>query len=179
MSLQIDFMRNTLLLLFILFSKSIFACTCVQIWNDEELFKRTELIFIGTVVKIDTIKTVPGFFVKQYLLTEDSTDFYTYGQFVTFKVKRVVKGHLSIDTIIIKTGVGGGDCGYLFRKSKNYIVHTNKKESYYIDEASPRKKLLKNTFFETDDCERTNTEIKKELKFLRKFLVKYSKINSA
>ncbi len=165
--------NNLFVFLFIFFSKSIFACACFPIWTDEEVFNKTELIFIGRVIKIDTLKTLPEFYVKEHNYTEDSTNTYTYDLFVTFTVKRVIKGHLSIDTIIIMTGIGGGDCGYPFQKNKVYIVHTNEKVTYYIDETSSRNRLLKKSIFATNFCERTTTEIKKELKFLRKFLIKY------
>lgn len=133
------------------------------------MYNKTELIFIGKVFKIDTIKTVPDYFVRQFKYTEDSTNTYTNHQLISFAVKKLIKGSFSIDTLVIMTGMGGGDCGYFFENKKTYIVHSNEIASYYIDETSSKKKLLKKHFLETNVCTRTTSEIKKELKFLRKF----------
>ena len=141
--------------------------------TNEEVFNKTELIFIGTVIKIDTLKTVPDFLLKKSSDTRDSTNIYFFNQFVVFNVKKVLKGHFSIDTIVITTGMGGGDCGYSFQKGNAYVVHTNQRLSHYIDETLSRKKLVTKPFFETNDCERTTSEIRKEIKFLRKFLTRH------
>lgn len=94
-------MKQTILIAIILFSgfKSGFACKCNQ-QNLKNEIDSANLIFQG--IPIDKTQI-------------DSKMIYT------FSVDKVWKGNKS-DTIEIKTGLGGQDCGMIFEIGKSYVV---------------------------------------------------------
>jgi hypothetical protein len=107
---KLNHMKRTLLFLiiiFIAFTKG-YSCRCNQL-NIEDEIGAADLIFQG--IPIDK---------KQI----DSKMIYK------FSIEKVWKGNES-DTISIKTGLGGPDCGMVFELGESYIVYANHFETSY------------------------------------------------
>lgn len=89
-------------------SISNFACSC-NVWMSSSLTRmenaqqQAKVIFSGKVIKI--LKGDKSSLVR-----------------VKFKVDRVWKNEL-VQTIIIYTGRGGGDCGFDFQTGESYLVY--------------------------------------------------------
>lgn len=113
-------MKRTLLILIILltgFTKG-YSCKCYQM-NLRNEIDSADLIFQGIPI---TKKQI------------DSKMIYT------FSVEKVWKGEKS-DTIEIKTGLGGPDCGMIFELGKTYVVYAKHFETTYCR----RNKLIDST----------------------------------
>ncbi|MFA5330267.1 MAG: hypothetical protein WC384_20910 [Prolixibacteraceae bacterium] len=114
-------MKRTLIIFTILltgFTKG-YSCKCNQMGIESEI-DSADLIFQG--IPIDK---------KQI----DSKMIYK------FSVEKVWKGNES-DTISIKTGLGGPDCGMVFELGKSYVVYANHFETTYCR----RNELIDSTF---------------------------------
>jgi hypothetical protein len=72
-----------------------------------------EAVFTGTVVAVrDTMidtRAEYGPFPRRY---------------VTLRVDRAWKG-VESQTVVIQTGLGGGDCGFPFERGESYLVYTH------------------------------------------------------
>jgi hypothetical protein len=150
-----------------------YVCTCGPI-TIEEGIKKADIIFIGKVLKVDTVNMVFGRWIKDGSASIDS-GWYTKGHLITLKKEKLFKGENQTDTIYIMTGQGNGDCGYYFKLQTEYLVYADKQEYFLIDsidEANSRFTSHKAEYFTTDDCDRTTAEIKKEEKLLKAALKK-------
>ena len=85
-----------------------FGCSCDLPWPNRTLKQRvtkarndSRAVFSGVVAKIDQAP---------------------YSISVTFKVERSWKGALP-NQVVVLTGRGGGDCGYLFEMGQRYLVY--------------------------------------------------------
>lgn len=97
--------RTFLLLLATIGTLTTYACKCYTLTFSEEI-AQADHIFIGTVLK----KTAAD---KAYYL---------------FSVSQMLKGDKS-DTLTVKTGFGGPDCGVVFEVGKTYLVYTHEKQT--------------------------------------------------
>jgi hypothetical protein len=91
-------------------SRSSFGCTCsggVLICNT---YWATDTVFLGRVTKIQGIPGIPGGPSAQWPAT-----------LVDFEVTEHFRG-ASAASITVRTGRGGGDCGYPFEPGKTYLV---------------------------------------------------------
>ncbi len=110
--------RNIIILSIILLCiETITACECTKLPFDEEV-RQSDQIFIGKVLKKDSIDRI----------------------YYTFLVTDFLKG-AKLDTIKIKTGFGGGDCGMNFIIGKTYLVFSSNKET----DRCRRNSLLENS----------------------------------
>jgi hypothetical protein len=159
--------------LIILFTLTIFhtnsySCTCLPI-SVKESIKKSDVIFIGSVLKVDTIKVILQNFISAKISTSDS-GFYAIGHLVSLKLKKAFKGKSISDTIYIITGQGGGDCGFDFKLNKDYIIYS-KREDYYLvdseDKMNSKYKTHKQKYLTTNDCDRTTDNIRKEENLLK------------
>lgn len=127
-------MKRTIIILIVLLGTSTkgYPCRCYRMDIENEILS-ADLIFQG--IPIDK---------KQ----SDSKMIYK------FSVEKVWKGNES-DTISIKTGLGGPDCGMVFEMGKSYIVYANNYETTYCR----RNELIDSTY---DD-------VKLDFKFLSDF----------
>lgn len=89
------------------------ACSCAELPSVEEEFERSKAVFSGKVVDINN---------KRSLIGSTTTS-------VLFEVTNTWKG-VKQSQIIIKTGQGGGDCGYTFTKGKVYLVYAYESSMY-------------------------------------------------
>ena len=81
------------------------------------------------------------------------------------------KGEFQSDTLLIRTGLTSGSCGYSFQMGKKYVVYG------YESKNEQRASIPKIDFFWTDNCTRTNLHSKKERRTLAK-ITKRSKKKS-
>lgn len=108
------------LILFLLTSTSIltlkpratFACSCVKEQTVQVEFSQSKAVFSGKVIEIKTTKFSNPNYKK-----------------VLFEVSKTWKG-ISGSQVIIKTGLGDGDCGINFIKGQNYLVYARASKMY-------------------------------------------------
>ena len=105
-------MRKILFGLMVLFafcvsSFSAFACSCIMPGTVAEEVDRADAVFAGTVIALDNSD------YKAYVFPDIE---------VTFTVQEYWKGDV-LDTVVIHTGQGGGDCGFAFEEGKSYLVY--------------------------------------------------------
>jgi len=99
-------MKKTLLTFAIILSASIsYACLCHSRMLAKQIVS-ADCIFIGTVLKKNTLESA----------------------YYLFSVSETLKG-AKVDTITIKTGFGGGDCGIHFEIGSSYLVCATNKET--------------------------------------------------
>lgn len=136
----------TILVLFILTSTDVFACSCVEPTYGESL---------SVQVKRAKMESDAVFTGKILAITENTEESYTT---VKLKVIDSWKGNLSKE-ITILTGLHDGNCRYSFAVGKTYLIY-----GYHGSMYSSGKSL------ETNICTRTTliSEAKAEMKILGK-----------
>ena len=82
------------------------ACSCALIGDLSDAIASTEVIFAGTVVGVNTL--------SQRLFNSDPR--------FTFAVSAAWKGTESA-RVVVRTGRGGGDCGFGFVTGMDYLVY--------------------------------------------------------
>lgn len=109
-------MRFLLAVLFLIFSQTD-GLTCSCIWTSiEKDYQRSEAVFSAEVLKLNR------------LLDEKQED---YGIMVELRIIQRFKGMVSqTDTFKIKTGYGGGDCGFRFEEGKQYLIFASMNPMY-------------------------------------------------
>ncbi len=134
-------MRNSIFIFLILFLTTLdsFACSCSGTETVKQAFKRSEIVFVGTVVSNQPYE------LKQEPLGEGFIDIYYHNE-VTFEITDWFKGN-STTSQIIYTGVGGGDCGFHFEVGEQYIVYATN-NGVYLELGSSK--------MQTNICDRTN-----------------------
>jgi len=101
-------MRRTLIMLFALLAFTLFnptaalACKCAAPPAPKKALEQAKAVFAGKVTKIEKAPE--------------------YGRLIHFAVSKTWKG-VDKKTVTVKTGMGGGDCGYGFTKGKAYLVY--------------------------------------------------------
>jgi len=55
----------------------------------------------------------------------------SYRAYYSFSVSRTIKG-THLDTVVIETGIGGGDCGYHFREDVEYLIYASRRKGEYV-----------------------------------------------
>ena len=118
-------------------------CTCISPKRPTcEMWWQTSAVFVGRAVRIRTIN-------------EETADGQRVSKIVTFRVAERFQGASGEREIEVRTGAGGGDCGFDFRQNENYLVYASR---------SPLTGRL-----ETGICTRTATaeEAATDLVFLR------------
>ncbi len=92
---------------FCLSSFSAFACSCIMPGTVAEEVDRADAVFAGTVIALDHSD------YRAYVFPNVA---------VTFTVQEYWKGDV-LDTVVIHTGQGGGDCGFGFEEGESYLVY--------------------------------------------------------
>jgi len=153
------------------------TCTCVPIYDSigNEIKINYDLVFKGSVEKIDTVFYVDEGSLRANYSTRDSGTYFA-GLMVLLNVNNIFKGDKSSKKIRIITGIGGGDCGYNFKAGKTYLVYANKQPYILIDSFNDENKTSfkshDEVLFETNVCTGTTDQIKKEEAILKKELKK-------
>ena len=163
----------------VLFITSLFAfktnyfCSCIPITVKENI-KKSDAIFIGKILEVDTINSFSENFLKFKWSTPDSGAYYL-SHLVKLEIKKRFKNKSLTDTIVIMTGNGGGDCGFHFELKRDYLIYANEQTYFLIDEIdkfNPQKfQSHKAKYLTTTDCDRTTDKIKPEEKLLSEALI--------
>lgn len=116
------------------------ACSCAPRPEPESALAKADLVFRGEVVGVDSrflreaqlilwysFARVAVFFgADDDLLDEPSWS----GLRVRFRVDEPLKGG-DAQTVVILTGLGGGDCGYPFDVGREYLVYAYGEDPYH------------------------------------------------
>ncbi|HVG01019.1 MAG TPA: hypothetical protein VND68_14360 [Chloroflexia bacterium] len=90
-----------------------FACSCAMPPTALDALDQADAVFTGTVLRVTPInQNAPG---GIYSSTPSSNE-------VVFSVLSVWKG-VSRRQVTVLTGMGGGDCGYIFTAGDTYLVY--------------------------------------------------------
>ena len=88
------------------------ACKCEHHVPDfNEAYQKSDSIFLGRCIKAEFIEQKGADPAPEY-----------YVQY-TFHVRKAWKGVPKSETILVKTGIGSGDCGWAFRPGFSYIIY--------------------------------------------------------
>lgn len=88
-------------------------CTCMSPKRPPcEVWWQTPAIFVGEAQEIETIE-------------EETADGVSRSRLVTLEVQEVFRG-VDDDEVEVRTGAGGGDCGFDFEEDGRYLVYANR-----------------------------------------------------
>jgi len=148
-------MRNFIYILLILLMISVnsYACSCGETESVKKAFKRSEIVFVGTVISSQPFEVAKEKLGDEFIEIDNNIE-------VTFEVSEWFKGTPQT-TQTIYTGVGDGDCGIYFQEGQQYIIYATN-EGIYFELGSSK--------FQTNSCDRTNQllELPNDLTELRK-----------
>lgn len=147
-----------LLILIIAFfgAEKIHACTCIGDISVKNEIKRSDVVFLGEVVKIDIVTV-------NLLDTNFNIDIDLHILKIQMLIYFIFKGQLKSDTITVYTGMGEGDCGYNFELGKKYIVYADYETRFFnFCDKVPK-------FLSTNICKRTCELNSTELEELSKY----------
>jgi len=114
-------------------STDVRACQCAGSPKPCEAFWETDAVFTGTVKSLSVISVERG----------DRT--FTYGTqqlVVRLQIADIFRGELVGSEVEVITGMGGGDCGYDFKRGKQYLVYASKFENHLHTGICTRTRLL-------------------------------------
>jgi hypothetical protein len=87
------------------------ACTCMSPKRPAcEMWWQTSAVFVGRAIRIRTVN-------------EETADGLRVSKIVTLRVAERFQGASGEREIEVRTGAGGGDCGFDFRQNQNYLVY--------------------------------------------------------
>lgn len=89
------------------------ACSCIEPPGIEEELERSDAVFSGKAIEVD----------------EKPSLFSASTRSIVFQVAQVWKGPAQ-SQIKVKTGQGGGDCGFEFNVGQEYLVYAVKSDMY-------------------------------------------------
>lgn len=127
-------MRAKLLHLFVVFalaglcSAEALGCDCAANPPPCEAFWHADAVFAGTVVGSRTINVKDGEFTFPMRL-------------VRLTVEQPLRGMKSTE-VEVRTGMGGGDCGYEFRLGQRYLVYAHWQDEQLTTSICTRTRLL-------------------------------------
>ncbi len=148
------------------------ACSCVGDGILEKEVKRSDGLLVGTIISKEIVVVVDSTWIKAF--PEDTSDNSLAKRHIArykLLVESVYKGNSKRDTVVICTGLGGGDCGVRFDIGKKYIVY-GQKETYFG--------MVNNHFtfpkaeglYWTNVCTRTSEYDEAEIREIEKLLKK-------
>ena len=108
-------MKQTILVLIILFTTKLFACECGEIneKNIEKLKEKVDYIFIGKVVKNINLENNE---LSDILWKRNNS-----ANEVVIKVEKIIKGKIKAKYIYLNQ-LNAGNCSRTFKKNQNYII---------------------------------------------------------
>jgi hypothetical protein len=132
------------------------ACSCIGKEDVKQARKKADAVFLGSVITVEQLQvSVIGVF----------TQFPIYVKRYTLQVERSFKGKSVPDTVVIVTGVGSGDCGFVFKLNERYVVYGSRdggnKERLFAE-----KPLVGRGIYWTNICTRTTGDHVSELEAL-------------
>lgn len=111
------------LVVLLVFTPATWACICNQTETVAEALEHAVYVFSGEVVAVRSTR-VPWFD------TGETIDGYAY----TFAVEKVWKGD-PVAELVIVSGDGSGDCGYIFKRGMTYMVYAD--HDYMVPDEPP------------------------------------------
>jgi hypothetical protein len=154
-----------------MFWNTAFACTC---WGDstvKKAVKNSDFVFTGKVISAERVSLLPKDYIVSSLLSEEENKsivkfkeiLYARMKYV-FEISAIYKGKVTVNTLVVYSGFGDGDCGYEFRIGHDYIVYAKWNKSLKeADLLTPLK------FLETNICTRTRLFDDNEVAEIRKY----------
>lgn len=138
-------------------SGEIFACSCKEQRSVKEEVRHADAVIVGTMVSKEVVLLTDTTYLQMFSFDTLMRDFpmssITIVKYQMF-VEDIYKGETSIDTVVIYSGIGGGDCGVRFEVGEKYIVYAED-ETYFGQENNNFKfPKSKNTYW-TFNCLRT------------------------
>ncbi len=164
-------MKRLLIILGLLFfgltNNAVIACSCIGNSTVEGVYNgsNTKIIISGQVIAIERLWVVDSAEYKEWIregiaaaVLDTSQYYYSWYRHlrnkVSIRIEHIYKGQINSDTLTIWTGIGGGDCGFPFKKNEKYIVYgyfDNKYQEKYDTDICTRTK-------EYDECEASELE---------------------
>lgn len=95
-----------------LFAREAAACSCMAQAAPCQAYWDSEAVFVGTVSGFESLNLSDG-------------DFAIGRRLVRFAVSETLRGERAPEAEVV-TGMGGGDCGYPFRKGATYVVYAHR-----------------------------------------------------
>lgn len=121
--------RLATVLLALIVSVEAQACSCFAEISVEEAFQHADAIFAGVVVSIEDRRnrrddsSGSEHFAVPAMPPHLDPD---RGRTVTFRVLQWWKNDALTDVVKVRTGYGGGDCGYPVEEGKSYLVYARR-----------------------------------------------------
>ncbi|MFT5969618.1 MAG: hypothetical protein ACI8ZO_000108 [Flavobacteriales bacterium] len=103
------------------------ACSCIGLASAKSALKSSEMVFVGKAISKEIVQVLDLELTELYPLDSARFHEFPYTTHVAkykFQIKKLYKGFTQSDTLIVFTGVGGGDCGYSFNIGVDYIVYS-------------------------------------------------------
>lgn len=164
-------MRKLILILILILSvQQIFACACIGEATIKDDIKNSRLIFKGKILKkeIITVFNTDTIYVrglyndlknkKKYKSYQDYKELVWGTKLLEFTVEKVelYKGKSKSESIKIRTGLGGGDCGYEFQIDETYLIFANNAEYLKFSNSRLKSRWRKlKSIYKTNICMRT------------------------
>ena len=153
------------------FSENLSACSCIGQRTVKEEIKHSNAVIVGIILSKELVTITDSTFFKMFSndssLRNSPMANMTIAKYELL-VQDLYKGKISKDTVIIYTGLGGGDCGFRFEIGNKYIVY-GESETYFgqvnNDFKFPKQK---NTYW-TYICLRTTPYLQEEIEEIEKF----------
>ncbi len=158
LELKASRMYRRIIVIFFLFTglwQELHACTCIGTSGVKKEIKNSDIVFVAKIVDKKELK-IP------YTLGSD-TILYIHQNKYTAKISMIYKGKIKSQTVNIVTGIGGGDCGFIFEIGSDYIVYGDWRNEYYTDGERVAR------FVYTDICKRTKKYEEDEIAKIEKF----------
>lgn len=103
----------------------VFCCSCIGDPTVKDSKKLADGVFSGTIISTEHIALIdtPLLESGNYDSIPDHYPFTQYAMKHELVVEQFFKGKIKQDTLLIYTGVGGGDCGFGFDIGERYIIY--------------------------------------------------------
>ena len=166
------------LLLYSLTNQTAAACSCVGESTVKGEYSSSDIVATGRIINIEIEWLPDSAKIKEMVelgFPADSLDKRFNGYYlkkVILKIDEVYKGNALAETVLIYTGMGGGDCGFPFTKGKRYVIYGDT-ESYFGDFFNDQEFPHKQDTYWTNICTRTRKHNRKEIKELENLKDKY------
>jgi hypothetical protein len=108
-------------ILFVLTVQQASACSCSRSDSPCSEAGESKAVFVGKVVGSKEQKTVPDRDEKTYEPTGTTTTF-DVGE-IYFEIQEAFTGVKKGTRVTIHSGMGGGDCGYWFKRGETYLIY--------------------------------------------------------
>lgn len=158
--LKMNKMKFFVTICLLIFSTQIgLCCTCIGAITIKNEYKRSDAILKGKLLSKKTIT------ITDRVRTEFNIQMVEY----KFQVLEIYKGKIKNKIVAITTGIGNGDCGFVFNIDEEYIIYSSYENKYFANGN------IVNKFLYTDICRRTrlanDLEEIKELKKRKRSLI--------